>query len=364
MKTVRVDLKQRSYDIIIGHNILPEISGRLKQLNIGKDAVIITNKKIKGLLGGKIGALLKKSAITFRFETVPDSERSKSKEIAFRTIDKISKYARKKEVFIIALGGGVIGDLSGFIASIYKRGLPYIQIPTTLLAQIDSSIGGKVAIDLDYGKNLVGSFYQPAMVICDTSLLQTLPKTEIQSGLSEALKYGMIQDANLFAYIEKKWRDLTRLKTKPVEKVVYKCAAIKAKIVSLDEREKKGLRTILNFGHTVGHAIETAGGFKKYNHGKAVALGMLAAAKISADLKISQAPQLHERLKKILDKIKLPTQLSGVKPNAVFKALEFDKKFIRGKNRFVLPVKTGRVIIKTAIPEETIKESISWLMRK
>ena len=361
MKKIKLNLGKRNYSILIGNRILKNLPGCIKKLNIGRDALIITNPKIKKIAGGELANSLKKGGISYRFECVPDSEKSKSQKIAFKLIDKVSKYAKGKRVFIIALGGGVIGDLSGFVASVYKRGIPYIQIPTTLLGQIDSSIGGKVAIDLDCGKNLVGAFYQPSLVLCDISLLKSLPKKQLRAGLAEAVKYGIIKDKLLFSYIEKNYSNILNLNNQNLEHIINKCAAIKAKIVSLDEKEKKGIRTILNYGHTIGHAIETAGRFKAYTHGEAIALGMLAAQRIAGKLKIFTNQKEEKRITDILANIGLPSKIKGLKLNSIIKAQSFDKKFIHGKNRFVLPKAIGRVIIKEGIPLKIIQKSVESL---
>lgn len=361
MEEITVRLKERSYKIICGYHTLKKLPDYIKKLRLGNNAVIITNERIKKIIGNNLAKQLSKKNITPKLETIPDSEKSKSQNTAFKLINKISRSTKSKRFFIIALGGGVIGDLSGFVASVYKRGIPYIQIPTTLLAQIDSSIGGKTGIDLDYGKNLVGSFYQPAMVFSDTALLKTLPPREIKSGLSEAVKYGIIKDAALFSYIEKNYKSALKLKGRHVEHIVKKCAKIKAGIVSCDEKETKGVRTVLNFGHTIGHAIEAAGNFSKYNHGEAISLGMLAAVKIAQDLKIFKNIRQAQRIKTLLSNIGLPDKIKGLNLERIIKALAFDKKNTGKHNRFVLPKTIGKVMIKDGIPPQIIRNAITEL---
>lgn len=362
MKKITVNLKTSAYKIITGYDILPLLPAYLNKLGIGKDAFIITSANIKRLFAKKLTRLLLANGFSCHFELVGDSEKSKSQDIAFRIINKVSSYARLKQVFIVALGGGVIGDLSGFVASIYKRGLPYIQLPTTLLAQVDSSIGGKVGIDLDCGKNLVGAFYQPRLVLSDASFLSTLPEKEMRNGLSEAVKYAVIEDKTLFEYIEKNYRRILRRDKQPLDYVIRKCAAIKARITSADEKETRGLRTALNFGHTIGHAIETAGGFKSYTHGEAIALGMLAALNIALELKIFKNRREAEKIKQLLIKIGLPARIKGLSLGDIMRAQSFDKKFIGGKNRFILPKKIGEVVIKEGISEEVIKNALRTLL--
>jgi len=229
-------------------------------------------------------ASLKVGGISSKIRLIPDTEKANHCQLTEGLINDLARFDKNRRIFIVAFGGGVVGDLAGFVAAIYKRGIPYIQVPTTLLAQIDSSIGGKTGLDLSAGKNLVGAFYQPRAVVTDLSVLSTLNKHQLRQGLSEAIKYGIVGDSRLFSYIEKNISSLLTGDTRALAFVVTVCCRIKADIVSRDEREEKSLRTILNFGHTIGHAIETAAGYVKYRHGEAVALGMLAATCISRQM--------------------------------------------------------------------------------
>jgi len=265
-------------------------------------------------------------------------------------------------LFIIALGGGVIGDLSGFVAAIYKRGINYIQIPTTFLAQIDSAIGGKTAVDLSLGKNLIGAFYQPRLVLSDISVLSSLDRKQIRFGLAEAIKYGVIKDKQLFGFIEKNYKKIINLNKKALEFVVYRCSAIKAKVVAQDEMERRGIRTILNYGHTIGHGLEAAGGYLSYSHGQAVALGMIAAARIARDLDMLDIRSCN-RIERIISKVGLPTSVRGISKTKLLKAISHDKKFIRGKNRFVLPVRIGKVIVREGVPKDIINNAIDSLIK-
>jgi 3-dehydroquinate synthase len=258
---------------------------------------------------------------------------------------------------MIALGGGVVGDLTGFIASIYKRGIPYIQIPTTLLAQVDSSIGGKTAIDLKEGKNLVGTFYQPRLVVTDITVLQSLPKTQIKSGLAEIIKYALIADEELFSFLERHLADIFAFKTAFLEHIISRCCAIKARIVSRDEREEKGIRTILNFGHTIAHAIENASGYTRYNHGQAVALGMLVAGEMSKILHLLH-PETFSRLERLIRNAGLPTEIKYLTHSEILQAHYYDKKFIGKKNRFVLAKDIGRTEVISGIPLSVISSAI------
>jgi 3-dehydroquinate synthase len=358
MKKIRVHLGKRSYDIIIGGKVIAALGGILKKMRLGDTAVVISNPKIKKLFSAKLKATLDKNRLQYKFLEVPDSETSKSREVAFKAINRIAAWDTQGKIFLIALGGGVVGDLAGFIAAVYKRGIAYVQVPTTLLAQIDSAIGGKVAIDLVQGKNLVGAFYQPRLVFSDVQFLGSLGKREIRSGLAEAVKYGVIRDQALFEFIARKYRGLLALKPQPLESVVERCSRIKAGIVERDEKEEKGLRTILNFGHTIGHAVEAAAGYKSITHGEAVAFGMVCAAEISFRMKLLDAGSFR-RLSNLIEDIGLPVRISGIKINKVLDALRHDKKFIAGRNRFVLPVAIGKVVIKENIPPQLIRQVLS-----
>ncbi|MBM3250606.1 MAG: 3-dehydroquinate synthase [Candidatus Omnitrophica bacterium] len=357
MQKIRLDLKKRSYDIVIGKGILKRLGSLTRSLDLGADAYVITNPFLKKRFGRALEKALKSAGYSVRFKTVPDAEKSKSIGIALKVLKDLAAYDRQKRVFIVAFGGGVIGDLAGFIASVYKRGIPYIQIPTTLLAQLDSAIGGKTGIDLPEGKNLVGTFYQPRIVLSDIALLSSLDLRQLRNGLAEAVKYGAIKDAALFSYLEKNYRKVLAREPLTLEHVVGCASRIKAGIVSADEREEKGLRTVLNFGHTIGHAIEAAARFKSYNHGEAIALGMLVAAAISLRLKLTERNTL-ERLEGLIRRIGLPERIRKLTLKGIISAHYRDKKFIGKSNRLVLLSAIGRTKIARDIPLRVIKEEI------
>ncbi|MFY9402756.1 MAG: 3-dehydroquinate synthase [Candidatus Omnitrophota bacterium] len=357
MRIIKLKLKKNSYDILTGIKILPLLGRFLNRLKIGRDAYIITNNRIKKLYGNLVAKSLKSASFNFVFKTVPDTEKAKDIKVATSLIKDLAKFDLKRKPFIIALGGGVIGDLSGFVASIYKRGIPYIQVPTTLLAQVDSAIGGKTAIDLKEGKNLVGAFYQPKMVLSDVSCLTTLTKKDIKSGLAEVIKYGLIKDSRLFVYLEKNYKKIINLNKPSLEYIVNSCSRIKAMVVSSDEKEEKGIRTILNFGHTIGHAIEAASGFKGYTHGEAIALGMLVSLRISVELKLIGEEEF-ERVESLVRNIGLPVKIEGVSLNSILRKHYHDKKFSGKSNKFVLLSKLGRVKIINNLPLEIIRSAI------
>jgi len=358
MKRIKVELDLRSYEIIIGRSIIGMLGKILRKIKLPKYTFIITNQKISSLYSKSIRDSLERAGFKLNFFEVPDTERSKSFKQIKRLLTEIVLWGREKQLFIVGFGGGVIGDTSGFCASVYKRGIPYIQIPTTLLAQIDSAIGGKTAIDLPVAKNMIGTFYQPKLVFSDILFLSTLNKAQLRSGLAEAIKYGVIKDGLLFEFIEREYPKLLNLDLNLLEKLVFLCSKIKAEIVSKDEREEKGIRTRLNFGHTIGHAIETASKFKTYSHGEAISVGMILASEISYHLGLLDRDSLS-RIENIIFRVGLPTNLKGLKLEDILSSQAFDKKFIGKRNRFVLPVRIGKVIIYEDVPLRLIKKVIS-----
>lgn len=364
MATIRVPLKGRPYSLVIERGLLSRCGSHLQKLRIGKDAVVITNPKIFRLYGDTVGRSLRKSNYSVKFEIVPDSERAKSTACLVRLAGSVAKYDKYKELFIIALGGGVVGDLAGFVAAVYKRGVPYVQMPTTLLAQVDSSIGGKVAIDLPVAKNMLGAFYQPKMVLSDVSALKTLCARDFRNGLAEVIKYAVIKDSRLFKFLESKGRGLAMLDDKTLEHIISRSARIKADIVGRDEFDLKGIRAILNYGHTIGHALESASAYSGlYNHGEAIAIGMVVAANISADLGILPKGDLR-RIRNTISDAGLPTDIRGLRLSDIYEAHLHDKKFMHRKNRFVLPERIGRVRIMQDIPEKLIRRTLKDRIRK
>jgi len=361
MKTIKVNLAKRSYQIIIGFRVIKNLGRYIHYLNLGTDAYIITNSLIKKRYGRVILKSLDNYAINSTFNIVADSERSKSLSVSLNIIQDLARFDQKKRVFVIAFGGGVVGDISGFIASIYKRGIPYIQIPTTLLACVDSSIGGKTGVDLKFGKNLVGAFYQPRLVLTELSFLESLGLRQVRAGLAEVIKYAIIKDKNLFEYLEKNYYRILNLERPVLEYIVNCCAQIKARIIEQDEREEKGIRTILNFGHTLGHAIEAAAGYKIYNHGEAIALGMIIASHISKKTKLIGQPTLR-RIEDLIRVVGLPIFIKGLSLEKILTAYYRDKKFIAGMNRFVLIKDIGKTIIKQNLSEKIVRDSLTERM--
>jgi len=361
MKEILVKLKDRSYKIAVDQNSLNSIGSVVKKLKIGDTAIIITSKNIKTLYGNSVQKSLLKTGIETRFELVSIGEKAKSVSAFTTVINNISTFDVFKKPFIIALGGGTIGDLAGFVASVYKRGIPYLQIPTTLLAQVDSSIGGKVAIDLPSAKNMVGSFYQPKYVLVDVSCLKSLSKNLLIDGLGEVVKYGIIESPFIFENLEKYSTQILNLNTKKLAHIVYECAKIKARIVEKDEFDKKDKRIVLNLGHTIGHAIETAGKYNKYTHGNAVSLGIIAASYISKEMNILSEKNFI-RICNVLRNLKLKTKLKNISIFKIIDAYKHDKKFINKVNRLVLPVAIGKVKVVDNVPDKLILQAMHELI--
>ncbi len=364
MKLIKVDLKgTRSYNIIAGYRILNRLGGYLRKLAIGNYGVVITTPVIKRQWGGELSYALRRGAIDVVFKEVPDTEKSKSANTCLGLLNDIAVYGKAKKIFLMAFGGGVTGDLAGFIASVYKRGVPYVQIPTTLVAQVDSAIGGKTAIDLKVGKNLIGSFYQPRLVFSELRFLETLPSDQIKNGLAEVIKYGVISDSALFGFIENNIDSILRLDKKALGLIVRRSAEIKARVVEEDELDSLGKRIILNYGHTIGHAIETASGYSKlYTHGMAVSIGMIAANFISREMGFISASN-SGRVENLLRLAGLPVRAKRVSPAKVYEAHLYDKKFLDNKNRLILAVKIGRVKVVEGVSDELIKKAINYVCK-
>ena len=358
MKKIKLPLGKRSYNIWIDNNILIQAGGIIKKLNLAKAAYVITNSKIKSIYGKKLRNSLVKSGMEVKFSVVPDSEKSKSYTRWFKVLKNLANFDKGKGVVVIALGGGVVGDLGGFVASTYRRGVPFIQIPTTLLGQVDSAIGGKVAIDIDCAKNLIGAFYQPKAVISDISALKTLPSRQIRNGLAETIKYGIILDRKFFLYLENNISKILKLDPCCMEYVVSRCSRLKAQVVSADEYEKSGFRSILNFGHTIGHAIEAASSYRKsVNHGEAISVGMLCAFDIAVSLGLVKEA-VAKRVEALIKKALLPVKVKGLSAQKIISATAFDKKILKGKKRWILPVDIGHVIVCEKVPSLIIKRAI------
>lgn len=358
MKKITIPLNRgvkKSYDIFIGDKFLKRLIVDLKSNKWGKKYAIITDSKVKKLYGDKLQKDLKKAGIDSVLISFPHGEKNKHFWTADKILDKLFKEEFHRDDAIIALGGGVPGDIAGFVASIYMRGIPYIQIPTTLLAMVDSSVGGKTGIDTEWGKNLIGTFYQPKKVYISPSFLETLSKKQLRNGLAEIIKYGVIANPYILKTLEKNKEKIFKVESKVISKLITSCIKIKSHLVVADERED-GVRKYLNYGHTIGHAIEKLSKFS-IQHGEAVAIGMSIINTIAVSKKwMSQKDKNY--IKSILKLYGLPTKLS-LKINNVklINALKLDKKISDGKKQFIVATKLGRVKISTSITNRDITQA-------
>ncbi|HTV76451.1 MAG TPA: 3-dehydroquinate synthase, partial [Candidatus Baltobacteraceae bacterium] len=356
MRTVSVQLGNRSYTIKIATGLLKQLGGECARLKLGVRCAIITDSNAGRHYAKPVYETLVGAGFEPVLITVPAGEKSKSLKIVQSCYDQLAAHRLERKSFIVALGGGVVGDLAGFVAATYLRGIPFVQIPTTLLAQVDSSVGGKTGVNLNAGKNLVGAFYQPRLVLCDLDTLKTLPEREFRAGLAEVIKYGIISDAKLFGQIERNLSKLLKREPKTLAAVVGRCCEIKADVVGKDETEG-GLRAILNFGHTIGHAIENISGYGKFLHGEAISIGQVAAAKLSR--KILGLPLRDvERIENLFKRAGLPAQISlnSAQRKKLFTAMKLDKKVSSGEVRFVLVEKIGVVKWGQKVPQNLIEE--------
>jgi 3-dehydroquinate synthase len=359
VKKINVNLGKRSYGVYIGKGILK--SGLLRKFGFftsDTPVFVVTNSKINTLHADKLKKALKGLSGKILFYKIPDSEKAKSFPVYVKAMEKIAGFAKKAKPVVVAFGGGVVGDLAGMLASTYRRGVGLVHIPTTLLAQVDSSIGGKVAIDIKEAKNIAGNFYQPNAVICDLDFLKTLPESQMRNGLAEVIKYGIIRDNRFFSFLEKNIDKILRKNMAALKRIVYTSAAIKARVVEKDELDTKDLRAILNFGHTIGHAIEAASGYlKSIPHGEAVAAGMIMASGIAVKLYMLGKSD-YRRITSLIKEACPHAARHKARPDKIMKALAYDKKFTSGVNRFVLPVKIGGVKIVDNVSLGLIKEAI------
>lgn len=357
MRKVRVDLGDDSYDIVIGYDIEQEIVDFVRQAGFSKKALLVTDTNVGPLYGGKVQNILAQGGLDAALMQIPAGEKSKSLTVANEIFTRAIELGLDRKSPVFALGGGVVGDLAGFVAATYMRGVPFVQLPTSLLAQVDSSVGGKVAVNHELGKNLIGAFYQPKAVFMELNYMQTLPRREIYTGLGEIIKYGIIYDESFFAFLEANREQVLALEPDALVHMIARSCEIKAAVVSQDEKEA-GLRRILNFGHTIGHAIEKETGYVRYNHGEAVATGMVGAAYISRRLGLID-DAAYERVRKLTEACNLPLQAAGVTVEAMYADIFHDKKTIGGKVTWVLMEKLGAVICRSDVPADVVKEAMA-----
>jgi 3-dehydroquinate synthase len=335
--------------------VLDEVGHELAQLPVTKRALVVTQPAIAAAYGERVVQSLRARGFAVGVIEVLDAEEAKSLAWLERIFDRAVELRLDRRSPIIALGGGVVGDLAGFAAATYMRGVPLVQVPTTLLAQVDSSFGGKTAINHPRGKNLIGAFYQPRLVLIDIDTLQTLPARELRSGLAEVVKYGVIAKPELFELLEGGTTEGLLQDAALLTRVIRDCCQIKADVVAADEQET-GVRAILNFGHTFGHAIEAAGGFSTYTHGEAVAIGMVWATDLSRRMGLCE-PGLLERVKGLLQSLGLPIALKA-RIAGIRDTLLLDKKAVAGRLRFIVVDDIGRVSIRDDVPSQLVEAII------
>lgn len=358
MLNVKVPLGHRSYDIRIGAGWLHQLGRACARLKLGARCAIISDTNVGKRFAKPAYDSLVRAGFDPSLVIVPAGETAKSLHSAMTCYDRLALHRLERTSFIVALGGGVVGDLAGFVAATYLRGIPFVQVPTTLLSQVDSSVGGKVGVNLKAGKNLVGAFYQPKLVLCDLDTLRSLPEAEFRSGLAEVIKYGIIHDAHLFARLERDLPKLLRREPRTLAAVIARCCEIKAEVVGQDETEV-GIRAILNFGHTIGHALEAISSYGKYLHGEAISIGQVAAAQLSVTVAGLPAADLL-RIRTLFQRAGLP---ATVKLNArqrvkLFTAMKLDKKVSGGEMKFVLAKRIGKVVWGQRVKPTLIAQSL------
>ncbi|MBU0681135.1 MAG: 3-dehydroquinate synthase [Proteobacteria bacterium] len=357
MKQLQVGLEERAYPILIKEGLLSEIGQELKQRQIAKRYIIIADDQVAELFGGHVVESLRNVDIPVDLLTFPHGEGSKNLSTVAKLTSSLAQLGVDRQDALIALGGGVTGDITGFLAAIYMRGISFVQVPTTLLAQVDSSVGGKTGVDIPEGKNLVGCFYQPKCVFIDSAVLKELPAEELLNGLAEVVKYGVIYDGDFFNFLVAHQKNILRLEPAVIEAVVAHCCTIKAQVVVADEREAD-LRRILNYGHTLGHAVEAASDFT-IAHGMAVSIGMVAVNTIAVK-KSLLSPEKAQHIKDVLQGFGLPVEIPADLDRRQMKEfLKTDKKSVGGKPFFVLPVQIGKVIISDDVEDIMIEEALA-----
>jgi 3-dehydroquinate synthase len=360
LKKIRLELKDNSYDIYIGSGILAEAGRLLASITGRQKAMIVSNKKVYPLHGKKLFQSLSKYFDVSVF-LMPDGERYKTIDTLKKIYDAAARARLDRKSVIVALGGGVVGDTAGFAAATYMRGIKVMQVPTSLLAMADSSIGGKTGVDLKAGKNLAGAFHQPALVLMDIDTLQTLPKEEFINGMGEVIKHGIIMDAEFFNYIKTNADKILEKDKNTLLSMVERSALCKTKIVSQDEKEVSGLRAILNYGHTIGHAIEAETGYKGIKHGEAVAIGMAAAARIAESMGLCSQDTVNGQIK-VLNSFNLIKPLKKLKTGNIIKRLYNDKKVKDGKIIFILTKKIGHAKLNETVPIAIIKAELKRIL--
>jgi len=357
MPKIHVNLAERSYDVICEYGLLSNIGNLISELNLGDKIAIITDSNVGPIYSTQVTNQLEKSGFSTTTHTIQAGEASKSLTTAETLCSEMTQAGHNRKSFVIALGGGVVGDLAGFVASIFYRGVPFIQIPTTIVSLVDSSVGGKTGVNLPEGKNLVGSFHQPKLVIADPATLTSLPGREYREGFAEAIKHAAIRDADMLSEIEA----LDPAKQNPPADLITRNIAIKARVVEEDEQELSGTRALLNFGHTIGHGIEASVPYGELLHGEAISLGINAALYLSQKTN-NLTKQDSSRLKAVLTKFELPLKLPAhIKTETILTKLTRDKKFTSGKLNFILLESLGSASVYPNFKLDDLKQAIEFI---
>jgi len=355
MEKIKVDLAERSYDIAIGSGMLDKIGSELSSFPFSPKIALVSNPTVFGLYGERVLNSIRNAGFDCLEVLIDDGEEHKNLISLQHIYSDLLRHKLDRSSALIALGGGVIGDITGFAASTYMRGIAYVQVPTTLLAQVDSSVGGKTGVNHELGKNMIGTFWQPRLVWIDVETLKTLPGKELLAGMAEVIKYGVIHDGKLFDFLDAEKKSILNLQEQALIHIIKRSCEIKADVVSKDEREA-GLRAILNYGHTIGHAVETVTRYTQYLHGEAVAIGMHLEARLAQKLNFISS-DTAERIRNLIEAYGLPSELPhGLDRESVLSSMHLDKKAIAGKLTFVLPEKIGSVKIKREIDEQVLRE--------
>ena len=355
--TVHVQLADRSYEIEIGTGNLPQCGDFVASRAPCSHAVVITDRNVEQPHAECVVRGLQESRTRVDLVVLEAGEATKSVSQAELLWQRLLELATDRKSVVVAVGGGVVGDLAGFVAATFARGIPFVQIPTTLLAQVDSSVGGKVAVNLPRAKNMVGAFWQPRGVLIDTQVLDTLPLREYRAGLAEVVKYGVILDADFFTYLEHHLGEINERQPEVLRHIMARCCRLKADIVGADEREETGLRSVLNYGHTFCHAIETLTDYGRFLHGEALAIGMLCASRLAERLgRIDAAATLRQQ--DLLVRLGLPVDVPDVDPGQIIAAMQRDKKVAHGRLRFVLPLCIGRVELTSDVSVDHIRAAL------
>lgn len=351
-----VDLGERSYNITIASSILTGTGSMIKKLSGLQKVLLVSNPTVYALYGEMLYQSLNEQGFKVRVALMPDGEQYKTVEHAMKVLDQAVEARLERNSIVVALGGGVVGDLAGFVAAVYHRGIGFVQIPTTLLAQVDSSVGGKVAVNHALGKNMIGAFYQPRLVVIDIDTLRTLEARELIAGMGEVVKYGIVYDADFFAYLEEHAERIIAQDQECLQHVIYQCCHIKSAIVEKDETEQ-GLRAILNLGHTFGHSLEKLGGYHELRHGEAVAMGTMAAAYLAEELGYLTGAEV-QRIQNLYRRLGLETLFPPYDPVSIYEGMQNDKKISQGRLRMVLPDGIGAYVIKEDLQTEMILAAI------